>query len=82
MKVFFDWFIDLFIIEQDLGWQFRGKVMVVIVVFIGNNLGEDFWLFFLKIVVYLGMEYWGYLYIFVDEFWEEELNWFLNSLGS
>lgn len=56
--------------------------MVVIVVFIGNNLGEDFWLFFLKIVVYLGMEYWGYLYIFVDEFWEEELNWFLNSLGS
>jgi multimeric flavodoxin WrbA len=82
MKVFFDRLTDLLTIEQDLGRQLRGKAMAAVSVSIGNNLGEDFWLPFSKTAAYLGIQYRGHLHTLADELREEELNRFLNSLGS
>ena len=59
MKVFFDRFTDLLIIEKTLGRKLRGKKMAAISCSNGDNLGEHFWHPFTETANYLGMEFIG-----------------------
>ena len=59
MKVFFDRFTDLLTIEKELGYKLKGKKMAAFSCSTGENLGEHFWLPFIKTAEYLGMEYLG-----------------------
>ena len=59
MKVFFDRFTDLLTIEKELGRKLKGKKMAAVSSSTGENLGEHFWLPFIKTAEYLGMEYLG-----------------------
>ena len=59
MKVFFDRFTDLLTIEKELGRKLKGKKMAAVSCSTGENLGEHFWLPFIKTAEYLGMEYLG-----------------------
>ena len=67
MKVFFDRLTDLITIEKDLGRKLRGKNMAAISTSNGNNLGEFFWLPFIKTAEYLGMNYLGSVHTYSGE---------------
>ena len=59
MKVFLDRLTDLLDFDKDTGRKLRTKKMAVISSSLGDNLGESFWLPFIAIAGYLGMEYAG-----------------------
>ena len=80
MKVFFDRLTDLLTNEKELGRQLRGKAMAAVIVSIGNNLGERFWLPFSETAAYLGMNYFGHLHTLADEKPEPHLYPFINRL--
>ena len=60
MKAFVDRLTDLLEIDKDTGRKLRNKRMAVLSTSLGDNLGDDFWLPFMAIARYLGMEYAGH----------------------
>ena len=82
MKVFFDRFTDLLVNKKELGRQLRKKEMAVITSSVGDNLGDDFWLPFVKTSNYLGMKYVGNLHTVNDNLIEEELTKFIEYINA
>jgi len=82
MKIFFDRFTDLLDNEKELGRQLRKKKMAVITSSVGDNLGDDFWLPFVKTSNYLGMKYVGNLHTVNDNLNEEELIKFIKNIDA
>ncbi|WP_163518353.1 flavodoxin family protein [Gelidibacter japonicus] len=80
MKVFFDRFTDLLDNEIELGRELRRKKMAVITSSIGDNLGDDFWLPFVKTSNYLGIKYVGNLHTVNDNINQEELTKFIENI--
>jgi len=66
MKVFFDRITDLLDNEKELGRKLRNKNMAVLSSSIGDHLGEKFWLPFIEIAKYLGMNYLGNVHTIVN----------------
>ena len=60
MKAFVDRLTDLLEIDKNTGRKLRNKRMAVLSTSLGDNLGDDFWLPFMAIARYLGMEYAGH----------------------
>jgi len=82
MKVFFDRFTDVLVNKKELGRQLRKKEMAVITSSVGDNLGDDFWLPFVKTSNYLGMKYVGNLHTVNDNLIEEELTKFIEYINA
>lgn len=82
MKVFFDRFTDLLDNEKELGRQLRKKKMAVLTSSVGDNLGDDFWLPFVKTSNYLGMNYIGNLHTVNDNLNEEDLIKFIKNIDT
>jgi multimeric flavodoxin WrbA len=80
MKVFFDRFTDLLTIEKDLGRQLRGMKMAAISCSHGENLGEQFWLPFIRTAEYLGMEYAGHIHTQAGENNDKQIDLFIKML--
>jgi len=67
MKVFFDRFTDLLVIEKELGRKLRGKNMAALSCSNHANPGEFFWLPFSESAKYLGMNYLGNVHAIIDD---------------
>ena len=81
MKVFFDRFTDLLTIEKELGRRLQGKKMAVITCSNGENLGEHFWLPFMKTAKYFGMDYIGNTHTIIGVDNNKKLTDFINHIG-
>ena len=67
MKTFLDRLSDLLTIEKDFGRQFRGKNMAVICCNSDENFSRSFELPFASTADYMGMNYLGCLYGWVEK---------------
>ena len=80
LKTFFDRITDLITIKKELGRELRKKNMAVISSSTGDNLGDAFWLPFIKSAEYLGITYIGNTHTIAKEDNTEAISAFVELL--